>query len=300
MIKGLFGSTKGKIALVIAVFWLAFSISLAAVNFPVFYYGMTHGTLNFKDFSTEKAITNQPINGNVHYVYADVTNYYTEYISSLDSISFTDNNNVYLIPFEENSTVMLTVRKNSKTDTELRALLKAVEDGNKDSTIIKNGVWIDAVGFTTKSHEHSLAQDPINDINKKDHKKSITVCRYVIDCSHPYSGYTFRFSFAVFLFIAFFVTVILVIRRIKAVILADERTVRESYIAANRTPPTGNAPAKASHNPNAVMRSNNEEIKTFDSSTRNVDYYNQGEISYGKFQTQGGSQSDDDAGFFGE
>ena len=297
MINGLFGSIKGKIVCAAALLWLAFSILLAVFNFPVFFYGITHGTVNFKDITTENIVSNQPINGNVHDVYEIVTDYYTDFISSLNSSSITDGNNIYVIPIEGNKSVLLAVQKGSKTDTELRSLLKSINDGEIDSDIIKNGVWIDAVGFTTTNNTISLAQDPINDINKSKHKKPIVIYPYIIDCSHPYSGFTFRFSLGVILCIALLITILLVIKRVKSVILADEQTVRESYIAANRTPPTGNSPAQVSYNSNSNM---NNEMNTFDSSTRNVDYYNQGEISFGKFQTQGGNNSDDDTGLFGE
>ncbi len=299
MVRGLFGSVKGILICLAIIIWLVFSVAFMTANFPVFITGVTMGTQSYKYLTSEELVANRPLNGRIHDVTADVTNYYSEYIPHLKINCITESNNIYLVPIDENGTnVFVTVKKGSQTDRELSEILSAKQAGElKDNELAKTGVWVDAVCFVPKARITDIAQDPLNNARPE----KITVRNYIIDCTHPYSGYMFRFTFGVFLLIALVTIIFILLKRVKAVVAADERMVKESYKAANRTPPE-EKPVSASdeYNPRVINKRNEgyNDTQMFDSSTRKADYYNENEISYGKFQRQGKTNNDD--GFFGE
>ncbi len=298
MVRGIFGSHKGRLICLGIVLWLAMSILFITANSAVFFKGLISGKLYIKDIDQDNFSTNQPINGRINNVTANVTDYYTEDIPDFKDKSISEYHNIYIVPIDnKGSNVLLTVIKGSETDIKLASLLNTEENDNRSSEISKTGVWINATGFIPKQNMTAIAQDRINLSGKND----IIVYNYIIDCSHPYSGFVFRFSFGITLLIILFIAIFIIIKRAKAVVMADEYTVRESYIAANRRPPEEQQSTTQDYNP--AVRTDNDDGKysttrVFDSSTRNVDHYNSREISYGQFQRQGEKSGDD--GFFGE
>jgi len=297
MVNGILGSNKGRLICLGVLAWAAIAIMFMTSNATVFFSGFTLGIADVGSINTENYKNNQPINGYIHNVLADASEYYTDYFQSMNDISLTSNNTIYVVPADDkNNCFFLTVKKDSSTDVQLKALMKAVQNDEKDSEIIKKGVWIDAVGLIPVGRIADIAQDPINE-----HRDDpISIYHYVIDCSHPYSGFLFRFCFGAVLLLSLIITVAVLIKRVKAIVIADEITVRESYIAANRTPPEKKPKPDTSFNPNIRLDSysgESESNEIFDSSKRNTDFYGSGSVTYGKFQSQGGQSED---GFFGE
>ena len=292
MVQGMFSSHKGRLMCLGVLVWLAFGIAFAALNSGVFFQGITAGTISFDTLSGDNLTGNQPINGIIHDVVGEVTYYYTDFIDVFKLPAITDSNNIYIVPIDDKgNNVLVTVKRDSKTDIEFRSMIRTKENDTKNSEIFKKGIWIDAVGVKPKVDVASIVQDPVNDKNGT----SIKVYNYIVDCTHPYSVTVIVFSLGVLLLISLFIAIIILIKRIKAVVLADEHTIKESYLAANRTPPGSQGNASTEYNPNIRTDSDDGEYSTtriFDSSTRNINYDNSAEISFGKFQRQGDRNND--------
>ena len=101
MVRGLFGSVKGILICLAIIIWLVFSVAFMTANFPVFITGVTMGTQSYKYLTSEELVANRPLNGRIHDVTADVTNYYSEYIPHLKINCITESNNIYLVPIDE-------------------------------------------------------------------------------------------------------------------------------------------------------------------------------------------------------
>lgn len=166
-----------RLAFVAVVFLGVFGYSFTSIGAGAFIGNLTTGVLNYNTVSEEELVKNAPVNGKVYYIIDCIVEEYTETTSSSGSTSTKTDAYYYLIPFEDDTVMIMK----TDADSEFEDLMDDLY--YDDEVLMEEGVALDGILVENDDEVLDYFYEWCDDCEIDD----VTVVPYTLDCTKTLS-----------------------------------------------------------------------------------------------------------------
>lgn len=166
-----------RLAIVVVVLLGVFGYSFTSIGAGAFIGNMTTGVLNYNTVTEDELVKNAPVNGKVYYIIDCIVQEYTETTSNSGSTSTKTDAYYYLIPFEDDTVMIMKTDADSEFEEQIDDLYY------DDEYLMEEGVALDGILVENDDEVLDYFYEWCDDYEMDD----VTVVPYTLDCTKTLS-----------------------------------------------------------------------------------------------------------------